>query len=89
MAAMADVTIELYGTRACPYTGELREHLLWQRVSFTEYDVESDADARARLVALTGSRPAVPVLVEGGRVKEIGWRGRSCAIGPADTTPTR
>jgi glutaredoxin len=81
---MADVTptIELFGAAGCPYTSELREHLAWNRIAFTEYDVEADADARARLAALTGGRLAVPVLVENGRVTEIGWRGRSCAIGP-------
>ena len=75
---MADV--ELYGTATCPYTGELREHLRWRRVAFTEYDVESDAAACARLQALTGNHVAVPVLVEDGRVKEVGWRGRSCLV---------
>jgi glutaredoxin 3 len=59
----------------------LREHLQWNGVVFTEYDVEQDADARARLLSLTSGRGAVPVLVEDGRVKEIGWRGRTCAVG--------
>jgi glutaredoxin 3 len=82
MAAMAHVTsrVELYGTSECPYTTELREHLLWNRVAFTEYDVDSDADARHRLLVLTGGRRTVPVLVEDGRVTEIGWRGRGCVI---------
>ena len=74
-------TIELFGARGCPYTSELREHLLWKGVDFTEYDVEEDPAARMRLLSLTSGRAAVPVLVEDGRVKEIGWRGRSCAIG--------
>jgi glutaredoxin 3 len=75
---MADVV--LFGASGCPYTSELREHLLWTGVDFVEYDVEVDAEARARLVALTGGRAAVPVLVEDGRVTEIGWRGRSCVV---------
>lgn len=77
--ARLDARVELFGAAGCPYTTELREHLLWNGVAFTEYDVEADAGARARLVSLTG-RSAVPVLVEDGLVKEIGWRGRSCAI---------
>jgi mycoredoxin len=90
MAAMPDVnsidpcvepTVELYGTSGCPYTSELREHLLWNRIAFSEYDVDADIAARARLLTLTGGRAMVPVLVEGGRVTEIGWRGRGCAIG--------
>jgi len=74
------VPLELYGSSACPYTAEMREHLEWQGLAFVEYDVEADPDARARLLALTGRR-TVPVLVENGRVKEVGWRGRGCAIG--------
>jgi glutaredoxin 3 len=75
--ARADV--ELFGATACPYTSEVREHLLWNRIAFIEYDVETDIAARARLLALTG-RVSVPVVVERGQVKEIGWRGRTCAI---------
>ena len=79
---MADATarVELYGAAGCPYTAEWREHLAWNGVSFVEHDVETDGDARARLLSLTGGRAAVPVLVEDGRLKEIGWRGRSCAF---------
>ncbi len=72
--------VELFGAAGCPYTTELREHLQWSGVPFTEYDVESDAAARARLRALVGVRPVVPVLVENGRVKDVGWQGRACAI---------
>ena len=78
MAAI-EKTTELYGTRSCPFTGELREHLLWEGVDFEEHDVESDPEALARMLALTGQR-AVPVLVEDGRVKQIGWQGRSCFV---------
>jgi glutaredoxin 3 len=73
-------TVELFGARGCPYTTELREHLRWNGVEFTEYDVDADPVARVRLLALTGARAGVPVLVENGLVIEIGWRGRSCAI---------
>jgi glutaredoxin 3 len=72
---------ELFGSSGCPYTSELREHLLWSGVEFVEYDVEADADARTRLRAIIGGRMAVPVLVENGSVKEVGWRGRSCVVG--------
>jgi hypothetical protein len=60
-----------------------REHLAWSRIAFVEYGVEADEAARARLIALTGGHVMVPVVVEQGRVKEIGWRGRGCAIGAA------
>ncbi len=72
--------LELYGTRGCPFTGELREHLLWEGADFVEHDVESDPEALERMLALTGGRRAVPVLVEDGRVKQVGWQGRSCMV---------
>jgi len=74
--------VELFGAAGCPYTRELREHLQWNRIAFTEYDVDADPAALARLLSLTGGRAAVPVLVDNGRVTEIGWRGRCCAIEP-------
>ncbi len=73
---------ELYGTASCPFTRDAREALEWKRLPFVEHDVEADAGALARLLALTGQR-AVPVLVEDGRVVEVGWQGRSCYVGPA------
>jgi mycoredoxin len=72
--------LELFGSAGCPYTGELREQLLWDGSDFVEHDVEQDAAAFARLLSLTGGRPSVPVLVEDGRVKQVGWQGRTCAV---------
>lgn len=74
------MAVELFGTSTCPYTRELREQLRWRRVPFTEYDVEHDSNARARLEAAVGTHCGVPVLMEDGRVTEIGWHGRTCLI---------
>jgi mycoredoxin len=71
---------ELFGTRSCPWTAELREHLDWEGADFVEHDVEADPEALARMLELTGGRRAVPVLVEDGRVRQIGWQGRSCLV---------
>ena len=78
--ALAGPVFELFGTAACPYTCELREHLQWTRMVFTEYDVEADAAALARMLNLTQGRRTVPVLVKDGKVAEIGWRGRGCIV---------
>lgn len=72
--------LELYGTRWCPHTAELREDLEWRGMVFEEYDVETDTRARERLLALTGGQRIVPVLVENGRVIRIGWQGRVCTF---------
>ena len=73
-------TLELYGTASCPYTQELRESLEWSRREFLEYDIETDPEARERLRGYDKSLCTVPVLVEDGRVIQIGWQGRGCVV---------
>jgi glutaredoxin 3 len=72
--------LELFGSSQCPYTRDLREWLEWTRRDFREYNVDTDPEAYARLQSYTGSS-AVPVLVEDGKVTQIGWQGRSCVTG--------
>ena len=73
--------IELYGTAGCPYTREMREWLEWKNRDFEEYDVEADPEAFARMCAATGGQRTVPVLIEDGKVTQVGWQGRGCITG--------
>src|ERR1700681_3312054 len=59
---------ELFGTLSCPYTQEMREWLEWRGYEYVEYDVETDAEARARMVAISGGQRTVPILAEDGDV---------------------
>jgi glutaredoxin 3 len=72
--------LELYGSAQCPYTRELREWLEWTRRNFQEYDVDADPEARARMRAFN-SGLTVPLLVEDGKVIQVGWQGRGCVVG--------
>ncbi len=71
--------LELYGTASCPYTAQLRDDLEFRGRDFVEFDVERDAGALARMLELSGGG-AVPVLVEGGRIVQVGYEGRSCYV---------
>jgi glutaredoxin len=73
--------LELYGTASCPYTSEMREWLEWKRSEFTEYDVERDSEARERMYLLAQSPFTVPLLVEDGKVIQVGYQGRGCVVG--------
>jgi len=73
--------LELFGTVSCPYTREMREWLEWRRSEFVEYDVEEDHSARERLLALAQGQGAVPVLVDDGKIVQVGWQGRACVLG--------
>ena len=73
-------TFELFGTARCPHTSEMRDWLEWKRSEFVEYDVETDAAARRRMRELSGGQRTVPILVENGKVVQIGWQGHGCMI---------
>jgi glutaredoxin len=72
--------LELYGTRSCPYTSEMREWLEWKGTEFTEYDVETDSQAREHLHLLAQAPITIPLLVEDGKVIQVGWQGRGCVV---------
>ncbi len=75
--------LELYGARSCPYTQEMREWLEFRGTEFVEYDVDADRAARERIRGLGNGQRTVPILVEDGKVLQIGWQGRSCVL-PGD-----
>jgi glutaredoxin len=72
--------LELFGTAGCPYTSEMREWLEWSGREFMEYDIEVDSLARERLRLFAQAPFAVPLLVENGKVVQVGWQGRSCVV---------
>ncbi len=73
--------LELFGTKRCQFTADLRDDLEWQGRAFSEYDVEADSEALARMRSLTDGGSTVPVLVEDGKVIQVGWQGRGCFVG--------
>jgi glutaredoxin 3 len=72
--------LELFGAASCPHTQEMRDWLEWKRSEFIEYDVEADPTARKRMRELAAGHRSVPILVEDGKVVQIGWRGHSCMV---------
>ena len=71
---------ELFGTARCPHTGEMRDWREWKRSEFVEYDVEADPAARGRMRDISGGQRTVPILVEDGKVVQVGWQGHGCII---------
>lgn len=71
---------ELFGTMRCPYTVEMREWLEWHSYDYIEYNVQQDAAALSRMKELTGGQLTVPVLARDGKLVQIGWHGRGCAV---------
>ena len=72
--------LELFGAARCPHTQEMREWLEWRRCEFVEYDVESDPVAGNRMRLIANGQRSVPVLVEDGKIIQVGWQGHSCVV---------
>jgi glutaredoxin len=72
--------LELFGTKSCPWTSEMREWLEFSGQEFSEFDVELDSEAKSRMQALASPPYTVPILVEDGKVKQVGWQGRGCIV---------
>jgi len=72
--------LELFGTASCPFTREMREWLELKGKEFAEYDVEVDSQARERLRTLAHPPYTVPLLVEDGKILQVGWQGRGCPV---------
>jgi glutaredoxin 3 len=58
----------------------MREWLEWKGYEYVEYDVETDGEARARMMAISGGQRMVPILAKNGGLTQIGWQGRGCMI---------
>jgi len=58
----------------------MREWLEWKRSEFVEYDVEIDPAARVRMREICGGQRTVPILVEDGKVVQVGWQGHGCIV---------
>jgi glutaredoxin len=58
----------------------MREWLEWKRSEFVEYDVEIDPIARCRMREISSGQRTVPILVEDGKVVQVGWQGHGCIV---------
>jgi glutaredoxin 3 len=58
----------------------MRDWLEWKRRDFVEYDVDADPEARRRMREISGGQRTVPILVEDGKVIQVGWQGRCCIV---------
>ena len=70
---MADEVL-IYGKDACPYTAAAIEDYQTRKVPYRYINVKKDRAELDRMLALTGGRRQVPVIVEAGRVT-VGFGG--------------
>jgi glutaredoxin len=70
------MSVIIYTKPGCPYCAKAREHYTQHKIAFEDRNAQENPKYRAEMLALTGGDRTVPVIVENGKLKEIGWEGR-------------
>jgi glutaredoxin 3 len=70
------LSLIIYTKPGCPYCAKAREFYTQQGTSFEDRNAQDNPTYRAEMFAFTDGNPTVPVIVEDGHLKEIGWEGR-------------
>jgi glutaredoxin 3 len=68
--------ITIYTKPGCPYCQKAREFYNAAGISFDDLNAQDNLDYRTDMLRITNGDPTVPVIVEDGKLKQIGWEGR-------------
>ena len=71
---MGDVVI--YTKPGCPHCTKAKAWYSGRQIPFVEKNAQDNLDYRKEMFSFSDGDPTVPVIVEGGRLKQIGWEGR-------------
>jgi glutaredoxin 3 len=66
--------VVIYGKDTCPYTNAARDHYADTGVPFEYVNVKKDSVQLQKMLAFSGGRRSVPVIVDDGKVT-IGFGG--------------
>jgi glutaredoxin len=53
-----------------------RESYTERGIAFQEFNAQDNMKFREEMLSISDGDPTVPVIVENGRLKQIGWEGR-------------
>lgn len=66
----------LYTKPGCPYCQKAREHYTQKGIAFDDRNAQDNPVYRKEMLSISSGDPTVPVVVEDGKLKQIGWEGR-------------
>ena len=66
----------LYTKPGCPYCQKAREHYKEMGIAFDDRNAQDNPVYRKEMLSISNGDPTVPVIVEDGKLKQIGWEGR-------------
>lgn len=70
------MSVIIYTKPGCPYCAKAREYYTDKGIAFEDRNAQDNLTYRKEMFAYSGGDPTVPVIVEHGTLKQIGWEGR-------------
>jgi glutaredoxin 3 len=70
------LSLIIYTKPGCPYCAKAREHYTQLGIPFEDRNAQDNMDYRKLMLSMSDGDPTVPVIVEDGHLKQIGWEGR-------------
>lgn len=70
------MSLIIYTKPGCPYCAKAREYYTQQGKVFEDRNAQDNLEYRKEMLAFSDGDPTVPVIVEDGSLKQIGWEGR-------------
>lgn len=68
--------VKIYTKPGCPHCAKAREFYSAKGIAFEDLNAQDDLKLRAEMFSFSDGDPTVPVIVEDGRLKQIGWEGK-------------
>ena len=70
------MSVIIYTKPGCPYCAKAREHYTQKGIAFDDRNAQDNMEYRKQMLAFSKGDPTVPVIVEDGKLKQVGWEGR-------------
>ena len=70
------MSVIIYTKPGCPYCAKAREFYNERGIAFEDRNAQDNLVYRKQMLAISDGDPTVPVIVENGKLKQIGWEGR-------------
>ena len=68
--------LTIFTKPGCPYCQKAREFYNERGIPFEDRNAQDNLEYRREMLRITDGDATVPVIVEDGKLKQIGWEGR-------------
>ncbi|MBI3651354.1 MAG: glutaredoxin [Acidobacteria bacterium] len=70
------MSVIIYTKPGCPHCAKAREYYTQKGIAFDDRNAQDNLEYRKEMFGFSDGDPTVPVIVENGKLKQIGWEGR-------------